>query len=127
MIDRVYVACDLVQQIGSRHGTRLRRPNSIAITPRFDTRWFEASVPIVVHEYGFSRPSVGLMLRFSDVLIGSDHILPFLTRPNVSGADLYFRVRITLARSPFCKGKRKSGARHESGSTEALPCIIPGE
>ena len=127
VIDRVYVACDLVQQISSRHGTRLRRPNSIAITPRFDTRWFEASVPIVVHEYGFSRPSVGLMLRFSDVLIGSDHILPFLTRPNVSGADLYFRVRITLARSPFCKGKRKSGARHESGSTEALPCIIPGE
>ncbi|MBK8338607.1 MAG: hypothetical protein IPK99_00650 [Flavobacteriales bacterium] len=127
VMDRVYVACDLVQQLSSRYGTRLRRPNGIAVTPRFDTRWFEASVPVVFHEYGFGRPSVGLMLRFSDVAIGSDHVLPFLTRPNVSGADLYFRVRISLARSPFCKGKRRSSARRTSGRAEALPCTIPGE
>ena len=127
LFDRAYVAFDLVQQLSSRHGSRLRRPNSVAITPRFDTRWFEASIPIVFHEYVFTRPSVGLLLRFSDLSIGSDHILPFLTRPNVSGADIYFRLRITIARSPFCRGKRRSGAKHTSGSTEALPCVLPGD
>ena len=122
---RTYVGFAWVQQLSARGGDRLRRPNSLSFTPRFESRWFEAAVPIVFHEYGWRRPSVGLMLRFSDILVGSDHVLPFLFRPDVDAVDLYVRVRITIQRSPFCKGRRKTGRRHVPGSGEALPCTMP--
>lgn len=122
---RTFVGFAWVQQLSARGGDRLRRPNSLSITPRFESRWFEAAVPVVFHEYGWRRPSVGLMLRFSDIVVGSDHVLPFLLRPDVDAVDLYLRVRITIQRSPFCKGRRKPGRRHAPGSGEALPCMMP--
>lgn len=65
------------------------------------------------------------MLRFSDIVVGSDHVLPFLFRPDVDAVDLYLRVRITIQRSPYCKGRRRTGRRHVPGSGEALPCMMP--
>lgn len=125
LADRTYVGLAWVQQLSARSGDRLRRPNTLALTPRYESRWFEAAVPVVFHEYGWRRPSVGLMLRFSDIVVGSDHVLPFLFRPDVDAVDLYVRVRITLQRGPFCKGRRRPGRRHVPGSGEALPCSIP--
>ncbi len=125
VMSNTYVGLAMVQQVSGRRGDRLRRPNSLAITPRFDTRWFEAAVPIVLHEYGWRRPSVGLMLRFSDLVVGSDHVLPFVFRPDVDAVDLYVRVRITIQRSPFCKGRRKPSRGHRPGSQDALPCMLP--
>ena len=125
LVDRTYVGLAWVQQLSARSGDRLRRPNTLALTPRYESRWFEAAVPVVFHEYGWRRPSVGLMLRFSDIVVGSDHVLPFLFRPDVDAVDLYVRVRITLQRGPFCKGRRRPGRRHVPGSGEALPCSIP--
>lgn len=125
LVDRTYVGLAWVQQLSARSGDRLRRPNTLALTPRYESRWFEAAVPVVFHEYGWRRPSVGLMLRFSDIVVGSDHVLPFLFRPDVDAVDLYLRLRITIQRSPFCKGRRRPGRRHVPGSGEALPCSIP--
>mgnify|MGYP001264899262 CR=1 FL=1 len=125
LLDRTHVGVAWVQQLSARRGDRLRRPNSLSITPRFESRWFEAAVPVVFHEYGWRRPSVGLMLRFSDIVVGSDHVLPFLFRPDVDAVDLYLRVRVTIQRGPFCKGRRKPGRRHVPGSGEALPCLMP--
>jgi len=124
LLDRTYVGLAWVQQLSARAGDRLRRPNTLAITPRYESRWFEAAVPVVFHEYGWRRPSVGLMLRFSDIVVGSDHVLPFLFRPDVDAVDLYLRVRITIQRSPYCKGRRRTGRRHVPGSGEALPCMM---
>ncbi|MBL8010228.1 MAG: hypothetical protein JNJ64_06440, partial [Flavobacteriales bacterium] len=71
LADRTYVGLAWVQQLSARSGDRLRRPNTLALTPRYESRWFEAAVPVVFHEYGWRRPSVGLMLRFSDIVVGS--------------------------------------------------------
>ncbi|MBV6404212.1 MAG: hypothetical protein IT228_10395 [Flavobacteriales bacterium] len=125
LVDRTYIALAWVQQLSARSGDRLRRPNTLAITPRFESRWFEAALPVVFHEYVWQRPSVGLMLRLGDLVIGSDHVLPFLFRPDVDAVDLYLRLRITVGRSPYCKGRRRTGRRHATGSGEALPCLMP--
>ena len=125
IVDNAYVALAAVQQISGRHGTRLRRTNSIAITPRFETRYFEVAVPIVMHEYIVRRPSVGFMMRVNGLVVGSDHVLPFIDRSDVYAADFYVRLRWLIHRSPFCKGKRASPARHRVGTTQALPCAQP--
>ncbi|MEO8591652.1 MAG: DUF5723 family protein [Flavobacteriales bacterium] len=120
-----YVALAAVQQVSGRYSMRLRRTNSIAVTPRFETRYFEVAIPVVVHEYGIRQPSVGFMLRLNGLVLGSDHILPFLDRRDVNAADVYFRLRVMIFRSPFCKGKRTGGARHRAGGRDAMPCSMP--
>lgn len=122
-----YVALAAVQQLGSREGARLRRPNTLALTPRYETRYFEAALPIVVHEYDPLRPSIGFMLRFDGIVFGSDQIMPFISKRDVYGADVYLRIRWMIARSPFCKGKRRSAVAHRAGGREMIPCATPND
>ncbi len=125
LAENTYVALAAVQQVSGRNTMRLRRTNSIAVTPRFETRYFEVALPLVLHEYDIRRPSVGFMLRLNGLVVGSDHVLPFLNRRDVYAADVYFRLRVMIFRSPFCKGKRTSGSRHRAGGRDAMPCSMP--
>ena len=122
--DRVYLGFAAVQNLAGRNSLRLRRSNSIAVTPRFETRHFEAALPVVFHEYALGQPSIGLMLRFNGLVIGSDHILPFVGRSDVYAMDLYARIRVMLFRSPSCKGKR-GPSKQRSGSPGMVPCATP--
>lgn len=117
----VYLAADVVQNLALWHTLRLRRPNTAAIVARYETRRWEAAVPLVFHEYDVRKPSVGLMLRLNNVVIGSDNLLPLVTRGSVYGVDAYFRLKWTIFRSPVCRGKRK--AEHRQGDRNALPCV----
>ncbi|MBK7945488.1 MAG: hypothetical protein IPJ85_09345 [Flavobacteriales bacterium] len=123
--ERAFVAFGLVQQVSGDHGMRLRRPNSMALAPRIETRHFEAALPIVVREYEFMHPAIGLMLRFDGFVIGTDNLLPFISKRDIHSLDAYFRLRWMIARSPFCKGKRKAKGSHRSGSKEMMPCAAP--
>ncbi|MCB9169148.1 MAG: hypothetical protein H6594_02220 [Flavobacteriales bacterium] len=125
VVDKVYVALDAVQQISGAKGTRLRRPNSIALVPRVEMKRFAAAIPVVLTDDDARHPSVGIMLRMNDLVIGSDNVLPFFTRRDVRGADIYLALRWTIFRSPYCRGKRKGRKHLQPGSMEALPCLIP--
>lgn len=127
LAENTYVALAAVQQVSGRNTMRLRRTNSIAVTPRFETRYFEVALPLVLHEYDIRRPSVGFLLRLNGLVVGSDHVLPFLNRRDVYAADVYFRLRIMIFRSPFCKGKRTSSGRHRAGGRDAIPCATPND
>lgn len=124
IVDHAYIAFAAVQNLAGRSSLRLRRANSLAITPRFETRYFEAALPVVLHEYAITRPSIGFMLRLNGLVIGSDHILPFVSKADVYALDVYARLRIMLFRSPACKGKRSS-KKHRSGSKDMVPCVFP--
>jgi hypothetical protein len=126
LADNTYIAFSAVQQLAGRNTMRLRRSNSMAITPRFETRYVEAALPVVFHEYDMGKPSIGFMLRFNGLVVGSDHIMPFLGKGDVYALDLYMRLRIMLFRSPACKGKRASGS-HRSGSKDMIPCATPND
>lgn len=122
-----YVAFAMVQSMSGRSSSRMRRANSMAIVPRFETRHFEASMPLVFHEYDFARPTLGLMLRVEGLVIGSDHILPLISKRDMHALDVYARVRWMIHRSPFCRDKRSSKRGHALGSHESLPCATPNE
>jgi len=122
-----YVAFAVVQSTSGRSSLRLRRANSMAIAPRFETRHFEAAMPLVFHEYDFARPTLGLMLRFEGLVIGSDHLLPLISKRDMHAVDVYVRLRWMIHRSPFCRGKRSAKRSHALGSHESLPCVTPNE
>ncbi|MCB0794135.1 MAG: hypothetical protein KDB88_05315 [Flavobacteriales bacterium] len=123
--EKVYIGTVWVQQISSPRGTRIRRPNTLAISPRFETRVFEAALPITIREYDLRRPMIGLMMRFNNLVLGSDHIVPLFTRQDIHAVDVYAMLRINMHRSPFCRGRRRSNRSHAPGSMEQLPCILP--
>ncbi len=121
--DHVYVAADVVQNLAFGDDLRLRRPNSIAVVPRFELQRFEAAVPVVIHEYDLRRPSLGLMLRLNNVVVGSDNLLSLVSRRGLFGTDVYFRIKWTVFRSPACKGGKSRV--HKAGVREAMPCKFP--
>ena len=123
IIDHVYVAADVVQNLAFGDNLRLRRPNSIAVVPRYELKRVEAAVPLVIHEYDLRRPSLGLMLRLNNVVLGSDNLLSLVSRGGLFGTDVYFRIKWTVFRSPACKGGKKR--EHKAGAREAMPCKFP--
>ena len=121
-----YVAFAAVQNLAGKRTLRLRRTNSIAITPRYETRYFEAALPMVMHEYDIKHPSIGFMLRFQGLVVGSDHILPFISKRDVYAMDFYVRLRWMIFKSPACKGKRAGSAIQTRNGTKAMvPCEMP--
>jgi hypothetical protein len=127
--DYAYVGLATVQNVAAPTSLRLRRAGALAITPRFETRYVEAALPIVLHEYDIAKPSIGFMLRFHGIVVGSDHIIPFVSRRDVSALDLYLRIRWMIFRSPACgngKKARSGSLAHRSGAKDMVPCATPG-
>lgn len=83
------------------------RANLLGAGVRFERKWFSATLPVSLLDY--SRPQVGLALRMGPVIIGSDHLLPFITRKNVKGADVFAAIKIPFYRSPGCGEKGSKG------------------
>ena len=85
--------------------------NSIAITPRYETRWIEVGAPIsLVEDKWFG---VGLYARFGFITIGSDHINTWIfPQSRLSGSDVYFSLRFNLWNE---KQKSKRGKSKDYG------------
>jgi Family of unknown function (DUF5723) len=109
-----------LQQLSFPNSYRLRRPNTLAVTVRYATKRLELAVPLVLHEY--QRPTMGFMLRLNSIVIGSDHLLPLISRRNIDGVDVYLRVKVTLFKSPWCTGKTN---RRGGSPDRVLPCSQP--
>lgn len=123
IVNRVYVGASCVQNLAFGEGLRIRRTNTLAVVPRFEHQRVEVAVPIVLHEYDPRHITAGAMIRLNNVSFGSDDLLPLITRGNLYGLDLYFRIKWTVFRSPVCRGRRQ--AQHRPGDANALPCVVP--
>ncbi|MFT5279071.1 MAG: hypothetical protein ACI9P8_000704 [Bacteroidia bacterium] len=91
----------------------------INITPRWEHKWFEAALPLSLHDY--YQPQLGLMLRFYSLVIGSDHILALFAPVDTYGMDIYFNLKITLFDNPKCKPRKK----RKKKSSKSCPAYDP--
>jgi len=123
---RFFVNATMIQglPIGKRK-FGIRHANSLSVTPRFETYWFEASLPISLYEYQY--PQLGLSLRLGPLSIGTDKLGHWIKRSNLYGADIYFHLKIPLRYHPKCRGrvkgiKSKNGQRYK----RYVPCDAYG-
>ncbi len=100
-------------------GFRLMNTNTgmrsalLNITPRWEHKFFEAAIPLSLHDY--YQPQVGLMLRFYSLIIGSDHILSLFAPVDTYGMDIYFNLKVTLFDNPKCRPRKKrKGKKNKS-------------
>ncbi len=90
--DFIFVSATWVQRIPKRNAG-IDRSNLLAVTPRFETRYFELAFPVVLYEYRY--PRLGTAVRFGSFVIGSDKIGSILGRGNLTGTDIYFSLKLS--------------------------------
>lgn len=76
-------------------GAAIQRTDIVAIAPRFEHRWFEASLPLVL--LNDRDPRLGLALRLGPVVLGSDNLTSFMGKHNFTGSDVYMAIKINPA------------------------------
>lgn len=104
------------------------RRSLLSITPRYETKWFEASLPLNLYDY--RSPMLGLAFRFYNITIGTDNLIPWIAPVNIYAANIYASVKITLFKNPRCnKGSRggkksKKNGRMKPGSAVDCPAFM---
>ncbi len=103
---RVYINASLVQNIPT-YKNAVSRDNILAITPRYERRWFGAMLPVSLYNYRKLR--VGAALRLGFLTIGSEHLASLFKQDEFTGTDFYVGVKI----NPFDLG---GGGKGRGGS-----------
>jgi hypothetical protein len=91
VVNNVFVNALLVQRLRFAKN-KAERTNLFALTPRFETRWLEAQVPVVLLNY--DQLNLGLALRLGFLSVGTDNVLSFFGKRNFSGSDIYFALKV---------------------------------
>lgn len=91
IVPLLYASAVWVQRVPIWRNT-LKRPNMLAIVPRFEHRWFAFSLPLVWNEWQFLR--VGMAARLGFLALGSDNLGSFLQQKKLNGTDFYIGLKI---------------------------------
>jgi hypothetical protein len=81
---------------GSRQG--VVRPDVYSITPRYETKCWEASLPFSVIYYGNWRPRLGFAFRIWYLFFGGDAPASLLGLHNMNGVDFYAGIHFFRTR-----------------------------
>lgn len=106
---RVYLNGMLTQGIPvSREKFGMRRANSLMAGIRYESKWFDVSLPLSLYEYRY--PQLGLSVRLAYLTIGTDKLLSiFNKRGDLYGGDIYVHLKIPFYYHPKCKDRMKRG------------------
>ena len=72
----------------------IARPAQIAITPRFETNYFEVNLPISL--YDFSKPRIGISARLWIFTVGTEKLGGFFNFSDFTGLDFYFAIKWSI-------------------------------
>ena len=96
----------------------LSRDNLFAITPRFESHWFDASLPLSILNY--EQVQIGLAARVAFFTLGTDNLMSYLGQKRLTGSDFYMALKI----NSFSIGKLGNGRGFNSGikSRKSVKC-----
>lgn len=125
--DHIYVNLMWLQGLRKKGTTGIRQFSMLALTPRFEGKWFEASLPIVLNN-DYRNLTLGAMLRFGPFFVGSDNISGLLKSKNVNGFDVYAGCYLPIfKRNPRDRDRdlisdRRDRCKQVAGTTEFYGC-----
>ncbi len=101
MQNNIYIAGMWIHPL-RRNMNTLRRPAQLAIIPRYETKYFELSVPVSLYEYRY--PRVGIAARFYFLTIGTERLGTYLGMADMNGLDIYASIKLGINKGS-CKKK----------------------
>ncbi|MCE7043923.1 DUF5723 family protein [Dyadobacter sp. CY312] len=93
----VYVSGLWVQNLISQDAFGMKAESVVAVTPRYEHKWYEISVPLTLMNR-YRTPSIGLAGRVGPLWIGTDHLTGLLNIGNPRAFNLYFGLSAGLFR-----------------------------
>ena len=84
----------------------VHRPAELTITPRYEKRWLEVSMPVSL--YDWYLPRIGLAVRIYGITIGTDKLGGYFNFNDFTGLDVYFSIKFFLDKGS-CRDRRKGG------------------
>ena len=109
----VYINGTLIQNVRQTHKTGVIRSNSLTLSARYELKRFEVNLPVTLHQYRY--PVVGIMVRYQNIIVGTDYLTPFLFKSNLYRGDIYFNIKLPFYTSPKCKDKDRRGSSSKRG------------
>ena len=88
-----YVNAAIVKGLGHGDHPGVVQPDIYSVTPRYESRWWDVSVPLSLLYYGTWRARVGLAVRAGYLFFGGDAPVGLLSLGNMQGVDVYAGVR----------------------------------
>lgn len=70
----------------------IRRGNLLALSARYEHRWFSLCLPLQLYEY--QRVRLGFAARLACLTIGTDYLGSFIRKNNFTGTDFYFAIKL---------------------------------
>lgn len=106
LVHKLYLSATAV--IGMRFkGDAIERSDLLAVTPRFEHRWFEIGMPVSL--YRWKDVSLGTYVRLGPLTIGTENLNSFAIPGKLEGSDIYFALKIH-------SGMFKKGQRSDTGA-----------
>ena len=100
--DQFYVGATFIQNLRFT-GAQIRRPTVLSVTPRYERKWFEASLPVSLYEWRQAR--IGLETRLAFFVIGTERLGALMGLTNFTGMDLYFSFRFFIGKKIDYSGR----------------------
>jgi hypothetical protein len=95
--EKIYLNAALVQSLRSANTIGMVQPSLLAITPRYESKQLEVSLPIALIN-GYRNFTVGLMGRLGPLFIGTDNLSGVLNIGNPKGFSAYFGLFLPIYR-----------------------------
>ena len=89
-----FVNLSIIKGFGHGDGQGVRRPDVYSLTPRYETKWLEVSLPFSLLYYGNLRPRLGISARYRYFFIGGDAPGSLLKLNNLQGVDFYTGIHV---------------------------------
>ena len=104
----IYLNATLVQGIPFR-SVAIERGSFLALTPRYESRWLGAALPVSLYEW--QRFRVGAAVRLGFLHLGTEHLGSLFSKSDFYGTDFYVALKVNPFKIRFGKkgGKWKPG------------------
>jgi len=91
--DHYFLNVSIVKGLG--HGDRQGAvaPDIYSVTPRYESEWWDVSIPLSLVYYGVWRPRIGFAVRAGYVFFGGDAPWSIMALSRLRGTDFYMGVR----------------------------------
>jgi hypothetical protein len=94
--DHFFLNATIVKGLGHGSGQGALQPDLYSITPRYESEWWDVSLPLSLLYYDTWRPRVGLAVRAGYVFFGGDAPASLLALSNMKATDFYAGVRFFI-------------------------------
>lgn len=93
--DNWYVNGLWVQGLRGSNNLHIKTQSVLAVTPRYETRWFEVATPLAMID-NYRVFTVGLAARVGPLVLGTDHLGGLLDIGKPQGLDFYFSLNVPI-------------------------------